>query len=185
MASSTTRHHIICQSVVFALLFSTAAAAQTKVYKYRDENGNMVFSDRIPAEDDAKPASLETIEVPASNMTQPPPEITVTRQEKQSGKSVARYEITITSPADGTTIPMGPGNFVVNARSKPGLAQGEKLQLKIDGAVYGEPQNGTIWQLQNVYRGEHSVMVERIDPRGKILHSASPITVYVLRPSVR
>tara|TARA_B110000503_G_scaffold55336_1_gene88842 strand:- start:132 stop:695 length:564 start_codon:yes stop_codon:yes gene_type:complete len=182
MKSSTPRYHLISPALVLALLVSTVVAAQTQVYKYRDENGNVVFSDRVPNQQNVE---LEAVEVPVSNSAQPPPEMPATRKKTTDSPSAPRYAIAITSPPDGTTIPMGPGNFVVTTSSKPGLTQGDLLQLKIDGAMYGEPQSSGTWKLQNVYRGEHSLVVERVDYRGKVLHRASPITVYVLRPSIR
>ena len=186
MKSVTPKHRMTHRSVFLVLLLSaTIATAQTQVYKYRDENGNVVFSDRAPNESNAESDAVETVELPALNTAQPPPDMPSSKTKTTSAKSETRYESVITSPPDGTTIPMGPGNFAVTASAKPGLTQGEKLQLKIDGAVYGEPQNGTVWQLQNIYRGEHSLIVERIDRRGKVLHSTTPVTVYVLRPSIR
>lgn len=186
MKSVTANHRMTHRSVVLVLLLSaTVASAQTQIYKYRDENGNVVFSDRTPNESHGESDAVEAVELPALNTAQPPQDAPASATKTVRPTIETRYETAITSPADGATIPMGPGNFAVTASAQPGLMPGEKLQLKIDGAVYGEPQNGTAWQLHNVYRGAHSLVVERIDRRGKILHTTTPVTVYVLRPSIR
>jgi len=54
----------------------------------------------------------------------------------------------------------------------------------MDGAPIGNPQRSNSWQLSNVFRGEHNMIVQRING-GNVVNSSVPITVYVLRPSVR
>ena len=164
-----------------AVLLLTAAA-QAQVYKVTDEEGNVSFTDRPPNEDSG--ATVERIQIKGVNSAEPPPVITapVNREPK---KEKIDYNTEITSPADGTTIPMGGGNFGVGARISPPLSPGEKLQLKLDGAALGEPQISATWQLNNVFRGEHNITIDRVSAGGKVLHSSMPITVYVLRPGLR
>lgn len=154
-----------------------------QIYKYRDENGNIVFSDQAPA--NTPSSEVEQVELGATNSSAPPPEMTRPEPAKPDAESEVSYETVITSPADGSTIPMGPGNFAVTATFAPALKSGERVQLELDGAVIGEPQRGGAWQLTNVFRGEHKLVVRRLDKKGKTLHSSPAVTVYVMRPSIR
>jgi hypothetical protein len=80
---------------------------------------------------------------------------------------------------------MGPGNFAVTAMLSPPLNSDERAVLLLDGSPVGEPQRSSSWQLQNVFRGEHQLVVERRDNEGKARDTSLPVTVYVLRPSIR
>jgi hypothetical protein len=123
------------------------------------------------------------VELRETNTTPPPPN--VPRPAPKAGKvQPAMKSVSITSPTDETTIPMGPGNFSVSASVNGGLAYGQKLQLKLDGQPQGEPQTGTSWSLTNIIRGEHKLVVTIVDDEGNTVASSPPVTVYVLRPSV-
>ncbi|GIS01506.1 MAG: hypothetical protein CM15mP103_00570 [Gammaproteobacteria bacterium] len=88
------------------------------------------------------------------------------------------------TPADNATIPMGPGNFAMQAALNPRLAPSETLQLLLDGDPVGAPQRIANWQLTNVYRGEHQLQVVRLDASGAQLDASPASTVYVMRPIV-
>ena len=90
--------------------------------------------------------------------------------------------MTVTAPEDGTTIPMGPGNFSVSAGTSPSLAPGETLQLILSGTAWQEPQSRGQWNLTNIRRGEHDIVVVRRDAKGKELAASEPVRILVLRP---
>lgn len=176
------------QNIAITVVLLVAAVsgidnARAQIYKYKDKDGNVVFSDTRPA--NTEQAAVEEVELGATNSSGPPPEVPKAATKVDSDTKTIAYESVITSPSDGSTIPMGPGNFAVTANFSPALVSGERVQLLLDGAVVGEPQRGSAWQLSNVYRGEHQLVVQRIDRGGRTLHSSSPVTVYVLRPSIR
>lgn len=166
--------------LVFCTLLTAAVGcpASTDVYQYQDADGNTVFTDKLPDGVEGKKLSLEPLN------TTPP--VTAKASARPSQKvSEPLLVARITSPADQTTIPMGPGNFTVTVDIDPPLALVESLQLLIDGEPWGEPQRQTSWALTNVFRGEHKLTVARLDGQQKIIHESPSITVYVLRPSIR
>ena len=77
----------------------------------------------------------------------------------------------IVTPAENATIPMGPGNFAVQAALSPRLASSETLQLLLDGEPVGAPQRTANWQLTNVYRGEHRLQVVRLDESYRLIEN--------------
>ena len=160
------------------LLMAVPVVCIAQVYKHVDENGKVTFTDR-PA------ANSERIEVRAPNTLAAPPEIEyATEPKKEPVVASQSYTLEITSPANETVIPNGPGNFSVSASVSPGLQGGTQLQLLIDGEPRGEPQQGTSWALTNVYRGAHQLVVVALDGNGKGVGESDPITVYVFRPSI-
>ena len=168
--------------IVAALVLPMCAHGQ--IYKYKDQDGNTVFSDTRPP--NAQPETVEEVELKAINSAEAQPAARATdsnAQPKEQPKVV--YGDRVSTPADGSTIPMGPGNFTVTATISPALASGERLQLLLDGAATGAPQRGASWQLSNVFRGEHKLSVQRLGRSGDILHTSDASVVYVLRPSIR
>ncbi len=165
--------------LILLLCTLLGATASAQVYRVVDENGNVTFTDRPP--EDAEPVDLgptNTTPPPTTGLyPTPPPRVT------DEGDGASGYEIAITSPADQTIIPRGPGNFSVSASVSPALESGHMLQLLLDGQPRQEPQAGSSWALTNVFRGEHKVTVAVIDGDGKQLATSEPVTVYVFRPS--
>ena len=151
--------------------------AQT-VYKVTDKDGNVTFTDTPPSD---KEAVVEAQTVHSLNTS-----AAVTPAPKSEPDAVATepisYETLIMSPAEAATIPMGPGNFSVDAMVRPALSQGERVVLTLDGEPVGTPQRMPTWQLTNVYRGEHRLQVVRVNAEGARVNASSERTVYVMRP---
>jgi hypothetical protein len=155
------------------------AAAQS-VYKVTDEDGNVTFTDTPSLSSEA---TVEEHSLHAPNSAQPVVSSPETSESVESA-SPPQFETKIVSPADNTTIPMGPGNFAVQVSLRPRLEAGENLQLLLDGKPMGAPQRIPNWQLSNVYRGEHRLQVLRIDDAGAELDASDVSTVFVMRPIV-
>lgn len=178
-----TKTHRCLRLLTLLALFANEAGAQTAVYKYVDEKGQVVYTDQPPTDTAGK---VEALEIEPSNLSTPP---AMTDREKPTTASnkaaTPDYQTTITQPADGETIPVGPGDFSVTARLSPPLGANERVQLLVDGLPIGQPQRQPNWALNNVFRGEHTLIVERRKGADQVLHRSSPNVVYVLRPSVR
>jgi hypothetical protein len=152
------------------------------VYKVTDTDGNVTFTDTPPLSSDS---IVEEHSVHAPNSAKP----TATTQTSTASVEVevevpTRYDTRIVTPAENATIPMGPGNFAVQAALSPRLASSETLQLLLDGEPVGAPQRTVNWQLTNVYRGEHRLRVVRLDESGAPVDTSAATTVFVMRPIV-
>lgn len=159
-----------------------ATQGWSQIYKSTDADGNVIFSD-TPTD-----SSAEQVQLQQTNTTPPP--VTVHPEKPRSNQEQVQVEATvpqatITTPANETTIPMGGGNFSVSAQVEPALASGQSLRLLLDGKAQGEPSTAGTWNLSNVFRGAHDLVVEVVDASGTTLSSSAPVRVYVMRPSVR
>ena len=168
--------------LVLLVLLSGPVIAQTPIYKYIDENGQTIFTDQPPANG----SKAESIEMDTINSSVPP---TIDKERStpsiQGKNSAVDYQTVITSPGDGDTIPMGPGNFSVSAALSPPLSANERVRLIVDGITVGEAQRQPVWQLNNVFRGEHKLVVERLKGDDEVVHRSTSSSVFVLRPSIR
>ena len=150
------------------------------VYKVTDADGNVTFTDTPPLSGEG---TIEEHSVHAPNSAIPPatkktPAVSVKLEQPPL------YDTRIVAPADNATIPMGPGNFAVQAAFSPRLASNETLQLLLDGEPAGASQRTANWQLTNVYRGEHRLQGVRLDESGAPVDTSAASTVFVMRPIV-
>ncbi len=165
--------------LILLLCTLLAMTASAQVYRVVDEHGNVTFTDKPPA--DAEPVDIRqpnTSAPPNAAAFPAPPPKPLDDQDAGGG-----YQVAITSPANETIIPRGPGNFSVSASVSPALGGGHMLQLLLDGQPRQEPQGSTSWALTNVFRGEHTLTVAVVDKDGKQLATSGPVTVFVFRPS--
>ena len=161
---------------------ATVAAAQP-VYKVVDEQGNVTFTDTPPSD-----AAAEVQTLNATNTTPSMPFDDAAIADDTAMKDTeapVTYSTRITSPVDQSTVPMGPGDFVVEAAVQPRLRIGEHLVLTLDGVSVGEPQRAARWQLTNVFRGEHRLQVFRLGADDTRQHASPEQVVFVMRPVVR
>lgn len=173
----------LATAFILGTALSLAGAVNAQIYKTTDEQGNVIFSDAPPA----GTGQSEQVELPRTNTTPPPPTVVpVPRPESEPAETEPEpLAVAITSPENESTIPMGGGNFSVSASLSPGGGEQQALQLLMDGAPQGAPQATGTWNLQNVLRGPHDLVVEAVDASGKVLARSESVRVYVLRPSVR
>jgi hypothetical protein len=166
-------------TILWVAVASAVLTANAQIYKHVDEDGKVTFTDQ-------RPPNAIPVEINPTNTTPPPspsayPETTPeTSDDTATG---AYYTVTISSPADETIIPRGPGNFSVSANVTPGLYTVHTLQLLIDGSPHGEAQRGTSWALTNIFRGEHKLEVAVMDGNGEQVAISASVTVFVFRPS--
>jgi hypothetical protein len=162
-------------------LATRAEDANVTLYKVTDKDGNVTFTDSPPS--DATDL-VEPYTLPSTNSSMP---TTLTTPDTESEREDAspNYRTEITLPENGTTIPMGPGNFTVAVNLDPALNAEETLILEVDGQPSAPPQRHGSWNLTNVFRGEHQLRVLRIDASGLVAHQSDVTTVFVLRPSVK
>ncbi len=172
---------LIALMVVVGSTASATAAAQT-IYKVTDKDGQITYTDAAPL---AEGSIVEEISVADPNTAKPvAPAAAPIGGTPPAENTATDYLTLISLPADGTTVPMGPGDFTVEAQASPALGVAERLQLTVDGTPFGIPQSSPQWQLNNIARGAHELQVMRLNESGNTIDTSNISTVYVLRPSV-
>lgn len=167
-------------------LLSLVGPANAEIYKFVDANGVVTFSDKPP---EGAQETFEPIPSPAQinsmqSLPIAPPEPLASIEEKERDGDEAERKISILSPADNSTIPMGAGIFDVLVNAEPALIEGESLELYLDGVKVGEGQTAPKWTLTYVIRGAHKIQVKWRAEDGSLLAVSDPVTVFVLRPSI-
>lgn len=172
------------------LLFIFIIPAQAQIYRWVDDNGNVVYSDEPHPQ-------AETVDLPPSTTYTPvdaeaetddilkltPPEADEAKAQQQS--EVPNYQLRIIAPADDESIWVNNGNVTVSMIVEPELnsERGDLVQLQLDGNNVGEPQAATSFQLSNLSRGSHNVTAMVTDNSGVTLASSATVTFHLHRAS--
>ena len=169
-------------------IISGAQAAQTKIYKTVDEDGNVVFTDMPPKSDqDAEQVIVQTPNSFASEEASGPREEWIV-EEGAEGEELAeelfRYSsVQIVSPANDETVRANDGSVSVVAASRPRMKRGHVMRILIDGSPVQEGSQ-TTFNLENVDRGTHSVSAEIVDGSGNVLSSSNASVFHLQRVAV-
>ena len=173
----------VCTIALMAVASSSWGWAQ--IYKITDDEQGVVFTDRPQSVDSSDAQQVEKVDLPEMN-TVPPVEARPAPVEapRKAEPAPAEPQVFITSPANESTIAMGPGNFAVSAAATPPLSRSERLVLLIDGQPYGAAQSSSSWFVEGALRGPHDLVVQRTSSSGKSIALSEPVRIYVLRPSL-
>jgi hypothetical protein len=166
-------------AVLFVASTDLMAAEEGKIYRSRDANGNVIFSDKAKA-------SADEIEV-AEPMTYQAPKITqkLSPPIGQDIDSFSYLSITITSPKIDEAIRSNNGALTVSFTVKPPLQSGHSVQLILDGNLEQSTQDSTRFELDNVDRGTHSILLNIVDEKTRtVIKSSSIINTTILRYSI-
>jgi len=164
--------------LILLLVSTLSVCASAQVYRTTDSEGNVVYTDS-PAPGST---AAEQVDIKPTNTTPPPRAIDRSNQITKKKVAEIAPSVTITSPADGDTIPMGLGNFSVSASTSPALQPNEHLILEINGEAWGEAQTAGHWTVTNVHRGQHTLVVLRQSSESEDVIRSAGVQLLVLRP---
>ncbi|MEQ3697552.1 MAG: DUF4124 domain-containing protein [Pseudomonadales bacterium] len=172
-----------CYLLLIATLCSlSAATASADIYKYRDANGNIVYSD-TPVE------GAERVDIVVYNPATPGEspatiESTPNNPHSTSSDEPITYSLAITSPVHDSTVPMGQETLSVNLALTPSAPVDTTYRLLANGSPIAQG-NQSSFVLEQLYRGELVLTAEAIDTEGNVLATAVAVTVHVKRASRR
>jgi Domain of unknown function (DUF4124) len=172
---------MIARICLWAFL-SLAAVSHADVYKYFDDDGNMVLSDTLPKDPAlaAKAVRLETRQIMTIPAVEGVPAPQTKTTEKKSEASAANYLIVIQSPKADETYFAAEGAVALAYSVTPALQDGHRIEALVDGAIV--PEGGAI-DVPSLERGEHAFRVRVVDAENKQIAEAS-VAFFVQQPKV-
>lgn len=170
--------------LALSLIAALGLPAQAEIYRTVDENGNVVFTDIPPREDDENAEQI-IIENPNSFAVEeavPNADAWIVEPEEgETEEAPFRYEaLDIVSPADDEPVRENAGNITVVTNLSPRLQRGHVARLLMDGSVAQEGSQAS-FDLANVDRGTHTIAVEIVDENGRVLIRSDQSTFHMLR----
>lgn len=150
------------------------------IYKTKDKNGNVVYTDQPAASDTkAKVVTLPTInELPSVE----PGNRGGTASNQQQAD--IHYNLEITSPPSGTRLLSNERSLTISVNSDQVLQDGHFFAYFLNGEKVGETTDLST-TITEPPRGENKVFVEVVDKYGKSFGQSPSIVVYVMRPIIK
>ena len=146
--------------------------AQATVYKWVDKDGKVHYSD----EPHPNAEIVELKEKTLNQITLPP--VNPDTNDSQAIEQT-KYQVVITSPEEEETVRDNNGDFQVTATVTPEIKSQYLMALKLDGKAIGQPQIGGTFQLNNIDRGEHTIVVDAMTQNGKVFASSTPRKIFL------
>jgi len=165
---------------VVLILCLLALPASAEVFTYIDAQGNRVYTDqprgnakRVPIASSNRMSATPTIVAPVSktrNATPQPP---------------FHYDmLRVLVPEPDATIRSSAGELIVSVTSEPGLQEGHRYRLLLDGQPTGEPGLSPVFPLSNIDRGSHNLSAEILDADGRTVERTANQPFHMLRISL-
>lgn len=161
------------------LLLITMPLLAANVWKWRDAQGVVHYSDQpIPGAEQVTVQNSSTFSASSASNN-------AASSNPGQPAAVTYSNVEIWKPSNEQTIPNTGGVVGVGVRVEPQLAPGHRLALYMDGKlVSGFPQQGMEYELTEVERGAHTLVLVVVDAQAKQVTSSAPVQFFVQQPSV-
>ncbi|WP_448722733.1 DUF4124 domain-containing protein [Pseudomonas farris] len=164
--------------LLVAWLISLPVMAE--VFTYIDAQGNRVFTDQ-PGTRNAKRVPLAT----SNRMSANPSGTGPMTAAKNQAKPLFHYDmLRVLVPDPDATIRSTAGELIVSVTSEPGLQQGHRYRLLLDGQPTAEPGPSPVFALSNIDRGSHHLSVEILDEQGRTVERTANQPFHMQRISL-
>lgn len=167
--------------VTLAALVLASPAVGQNIYKTVDENGNTVFTDQKPSED-AQPITLRELTVVDPVDLGNEQAVSGTADESEGGASAPEFGLRIVTPTADETIWNTAYVLTVQVQTDRELPAGARLAYLVDGEVRSTTRALNV-EIDEVFRGEHTLRVELRASDGRVLGSAGPVTFFMRQHS--
>ena len=160
------------------MLVLFVGALHAAVYKYVNEQGEVVYSD-TPAPGAEK---MKLPELP----TYTPPKVPLVQPDDVPLESKIYRTLEFIKPLDKSTIRNNLGVIELQLRIEPALKVREKhrIQFYLDNERHGPLADTTSIMMSNIERGEHTLSASVFDESGNVVIASTPVTVFVKRESI-
>jgi len=176
---------MVMKIIVLLLILFTPLIAQAGFYKYTDENGETVYSDKAPYN------GADKVKLPAIQTTPAIKFKTKAKHKQGTDPENSRQEVTkyrrfkITTPKDGKAMRNNAGLVEVKLAIQPKLdvKAGHRIDFLLDGHVIKSASKRSTLTIKNMERGEHRLQARIKDKQGKLLKSTASIKIVLHRYS--
>ncbi len=165
----------------FLLLGVALAAGATEIWRWKDANGVVHYSDspapgaeRVDVGQAARPGGAPATPAPVYSSTPP-----------QDSEATARYKrCVVTEPTNDQTFKAG-DSINASLAIEPPLQPGHRIQAYLNSGAYLDwPETATSYTLNGLYRGSYTLSVRVLDGNDRTLCAGSAINFHVQQPSV-
>lgn len=164
------------------LLLVPFVSTQAEVYRWKDADGNVIFSDT--PHDGAQIIELgPTTVIPGEPLAKP---VDAAAEPSPNPALPMSYQsITVVAPADDETL-RDQQAVAVDVAIEPALMvdQGHRVVLYVDGVAQGEPTDSPHFVLPGIARGSHQLAAAVVDAGGAELIRSTATVFHLHKTSV-
>ncbi len=162
---------------LLALCLTIAPAVSGAMYKWKDENGKVHYSERPPVE------GAEELKLPKA-VTYTPKTVADAGVKDAAQADGEGYEkLEITKPEMNETVRSNKGEVQVQFTLTPTLLQGHQYKLFLDGKALEQAVTQTTVMLSGLTRGSHTVVVKVADANGTFLITSQSVIFHLRQES--
>ena len=171
---------------LFILLSLFFFSSQAELYKWVDENGEIVYSDEPPHEN-AEPLVPPPLSTTPAFKHKAKAKMKTPVDEKEKEKETLYSLFNITSPVNNEIIRDNAGNFSVSLELSPELdiKAGHTITILVDSQSKIQGNTGLTVGLKNINRGAHAIQAVIKNKQKKIIQSTNSVTIHMRRTSIR
>jgi hypothetical protein len=165
------------------LAFASQAQQSTKeLWTWKDANGVVHFSD-TPGPG-AKRVDLVVTGPPSGGATQQPAATASAGAQPPAAPATTYTLLEIWQPENGASFFDANATVNVRIRTEPAVAEGDSLQLYLDGTRIEGADSGLDYTLENLDRGAHSITATIRDARGNETIRSQPVVFYMKQNTI-
>jgi hypothetical protein len=165
------------------LAFASQAQQSTKeLWTWKDANGVVHFSD-TPGPG-AKRVDLVVTGPPSGGATQQPAATASAGAQPPAAPATTYTLLEIWQPENGASFFDANATVNVRIRTEPAVAEGDSLQLYLDGTRVEGAGNGLDYTLENLDRGAHSITATIRDAKGVEKIRSQPVVFYMKQNTI-
>ncbi len=163
-------------------IFCLNAAGNTNdvIWYSKNSKGNPTWSDQHQnGASEYKPGTKNNIVSTVHRST-------TTKSHQISTIAQPSQTITILYPTNEQSIRKNNGNIAVRVSLETPSYNANQIKLTLDGKAVSSklPARQTTFNLNNIDRGEHTIVATLISESGKVIAVSKPVTFYLLRHSI-
>lgn len=159
-----------------ALCLCCVSVSAADIYKSRDKNGNVIYSDK-PTSPESEQVILPPINTVPATQTAP----SIGQERVRSSIENPAYEIRILSPRDNAVVTAEQRDVAIAVNLNQPLADEHWLLYYMDGELLEETKSTSI-VIREAPRGARTFSVEVVAGNGESLAMSASVTVNIMRP---
>lgn len=170
------------KSILFIVLIILANSANAELFKWKDADGNIIFSDQPPPDIDKVESEIQKESLPRVN-TVPALDISKSRTSNSSNaktEKVSYKNLVIVAPSHNSEIRENSGKVQISVHVEPVIfaEQGHQLIIYMDGVEISKGEKTSVL-IDNVDRGTHNVKASIVNNQGFVLRETR-VTTFTL-----
>jgi len=171
---------LVTLSVAIVMSLTPLSLASADVYKVTDDQGNITYTDTVPAE-----AAADRVQLPPVNKvptltpaaTTPPRSADTDLSPAFNGYSFAA----LVSPLNDSLVHFDQSQVLAQLALTPELGADHRVQFYVDSSAFGPPVATSSLAITGLERGTHHISARVLSSQGAVLVIAKPVTVHVQR----